>query len=178
MKLEDIYRDHADFAWRVLRRQGVGPADLSDAIQDVFLTVHRTLASFAGRSSFKTWLYTICASVARDRRQRAHARHETARLDEAGDPIDVRAAADARAEHNLRLMILESALAEMDVTLSDVFILFELEELTGQEISAALSVPLGTVYSRLELARESFRRTVNRIEDGRRAPARRAGDRA
>jgi RNA polymerase sigma-70 factor (ECF subfamily) len=178
MKLEDIYRDHVDFAWRVLRRQGVGPADMPDAIQDVFLTVHRTLESFERRSSFKTWLYTICASVARDRRQRAHARRETARLDEVGEPIDLRATADARAEHNLRLMMLESAVGEMDPTLSEVFLLFELEELTGQEISEALSVPLGTVYSRLQMARESFRRTVGRIENGRRAPARRAGDRA
>ena len=178
MNLEDIYRNHVDFAWRVLRRQGVGPADMRDAVQDVFLAVHRTLAGFEGRSSVKTWLYTICASVARDRRQRAHARHETARLDDVDDPIDLRATADARAEHNLRLMLLESALAEMDPALCEVFVLFELDELSGQEISDALSVPLGTVYSRLQLARESFRRTVDRVEAGRRAPRKRVGDRA
>src|SRR5204862_373163 len=81
-------------------------------------------------------------------------------------------------EHNLRLMLLESALAEMDPALCEVFVLFELDELSGQEISDALSVPLGTVYSRLQLARESFRRTVDRVEAGRRAPRKRVGDRA
>jgi RNA polymerase sigma-70 factor (ECF subfamily) len=178
MRLQDVYRDHVDFAWRVLRRQGVGPADLSDALQDVFLTVHRTLASFEGRSSLKTWLYTICASAARDRRQRAHARHETARLDDIGEVIDLRAAADGRAEHNLRVMMLEAALGEMDPSLSEVFVLFELEELTGQEISEVLALPLGTVYARLQLARASFRRSVGRIEDGKRGAAKRTGERA
>jgi len=178
MRLEDIYREHVDFAWRVLRRHGVGPTDLSDAIQDVFLTVHRTLAGFAGRSSIKTWLYTICASVARDRRQRAFVRHETARLDDVGEPIDLRAAADARAEHNVRLAALEAALAEMPPSLSEVFVLFEIEDLTGQEISEALSVPLGTVYSRLQMARVSFQKSVGRVEDEWRAPARRAEESA
>jgi RNA polymerase sigma-70 factor (ECF subfamily) len=178
MTLEDVYRDHVDFAWRVLRRQGVRPGDISDALQDVFLTVHRTLGNFEGRSSIKTWLYTICASVARDRRQRAHARHETARLDDVGELIDLRAAADARAEHNLRVMMLELALGEMDPSVSEVFVLFELEELTGQEISEVLAVPLGTVYARLQLARASFQRSVGRVEDGKRGAVRRRGERA
>lgn len=178
MKLEDIYRAHVQFAWRVLRRHGVGPADMADAVQDVFLTVHRTLDRFEGRSSIKTWLYTICASVARDRRERAHRKHETARLDDVGEPIDLRASADARAEHNLRLQLLEAALREMGPALGEVFVLFEIEELSGQQISDALSIPLGTVYSRLQLAREAFRATVRRSEHERPAPARRLGDRA
>jgi RNA polymerase sigma-70 factor (ECF subfamily) len=173
MKLEDIYRAHVQFAWRVLRRQGVGPADMADAVQDVFLTVHRTLDRFEGRSSLKTWLYTICASVARDRRVRAHRKHETARLDDVGELIDLRASADARSEHNLRLQLLEAALREMGPALGEVFVLFEIEELSGQQISTALSIPLGTVYSRLQQAREAFRTTVGCIEHERRAPARR-----
>jgi RNA polymerase sigma-70 factor (ECF subfamily) len=178
MKLEDIYRAHVQFAWRVLRRHGVGPADMADAVQDVFLTVHRTLDKFEGRSSIKTWLYTLCASVARDRRGRAHRKHETARLDDVGEPIDLRASADARAEHNLRLELLQVALREMGPALGEVFVLYEIEALTGQEISDALSLPLGTVYSRLQLAREAFRGAVGRVEEKRAARARPLGDRA
>jgi RNA polymerase sigma-70 factor, ECF subfamily len=164
MTLDEIYRTHVDFVWRTLRRQGVPPEDERDAIQEVFLVVHRTLASFEGRSSLATWLFTICRSVARDRRERAHRRHEVIGADTRREDVDARADAAARAEHNARLMLLETILAGMDVDLRDVFVLFEIEQMTGEEVSQALSVPPGTVYSRLQAARKVFRQAVVRIE--------------
>src|SRR5438309_1872378 len=112
MTLEDIYRSNVDFVWRVLRREGVPAEETADTIQEVFLAVHRNLARFEGRSSVRTWLFTICSSVARDRRQRAHRRYEVARLDAVGERADLRASAEARAEHNVRLSLLELVLAE------------------------------------------------------------------
>jgi RNA polymerase sigma-70 factor, ECF subfamily len=176
MTLEEIYGSHVDFVWRTLRRQGVPPEDERDAIQEVFLVVHRTLASFEGRSSLPTWLFTICRSVARDRRERAHRRHEVVGADGRED-VDERADAAARAEHNARLTLLETILAGMDADLRDVFVLFEIEQMTGEEVSQALTVPPGTVYSRLQAARKAFRQAVVRIEaaaearDARRARA-------
>jgi RNA polymerase sigma-70 factor (ECF subfamily) len=178
MTLEEIYGRYADFVWRTLRRQGVPPDDLGDAIQEVFLVVHRTLGRFEGRSSLPTWLFTICRSVARDRRQRAHRRLEIARSDLLADDVDERADAAARAEHNDRLGQLEAILATMEPDLRDVFVLFEIEELTGEEISQALEIPLGTAYSRLQLARKEFKRHVARLEAGKVPPVVRAGGRA
>jgi RNA polymerase sigma-70 factor (ECF subfamily) len=63
----------------------------------------------------------------------------------------------------------------------NVFILFEIEKLTGVEIAEALRIPLGTVYSRLQLARKAFReeldrgRARERFGDERSGAARRAG---
>lgn len=178
MTLEEIYGRYADFVWRALRRQGVPPDDTNDAVQEVFLVVHRTLAGFEGRSSLPTWLYTICRSVARDRRQRAHRRLEVARPDVLVNDVDERADAGARAEHNRRLGQLEAILVTMEPELRDVFVLFELEELTGEEISQALGIPLGTVYSRLALARKDFRLKVVRLEAGKAPAVVRAGGRA
>ena len=48
MTLGEIYDQHADFVWRCLRRQGVEGDDAADAIQEVFLTVHRSLPTFQG----------------------------------------------------------------------------------------------------------------------------------
>lgn len=178
MTLEEIYGRHVDFVWRALRRQGVPEEDAGDAIQEVFLAVHRTLQGFEGRSSLSTWLYTICRSVARDRRQRAHRRFEVVRPDVLADDVDERADATARVEHNHRLSLLETILSGMDVDLREVFVLFEIEDMTGEEISAALAIPLGTVYSRLQLARKAFKRAVVRMETGKDVPAVRAGGRA
>lgn len=178
MTLEEIYGRHADFVWRALRRQGVPEDEAGDAIQEVFLTVHRTLQGFEGRSSLPTWLYTICRSVARDRRQRAHRRFEVAGSDLLADNVDERADAAARVEHNDRLSLLETILGGMEVELREVFVLFEIEDMTGEEISQALTIPLGTVYSRLQLARKAFKRAVVRMEAGKDVPAVRAGGRA
>ena len=178
MTLAKIYERYADFVWRTLRRQGVPPDDAADAIQEVFLTVHRTLDSFEGRSSLSTWLFTICRSVARDRRLRAHHRMEIPRSDLPVDDVDQRADAAARLEHNDRLSLLETILERMDGDLREIFVLYEIEDMTGEEISQMLSIPLGTVYSRLQLARKAFKRAVVRMESGNPAPVVRAGGRA
>src|SRR5579859_2411205 len=97
MTLEDIYAQYADFVFRTLRRLGVSDSDTGDAMQEVFLTVHRTLPAFEGRSSMKTWLFTICRSAARDRRRRAHQRYEVV------DAALVEAEPDARGDLAARL---------------------------------------------------------------------------
>ena len=68
--LEQIYERHVDFVWRTVRRLGVPEAEARDAVQDVFLAVHAHLKQFEGRSSLATWIFTICRSVARERRRR------------------------------------------------------------------------------------------------------------
>ena len=59
-----LFREHAPYVWRVLRRLGVAEADVEDACQEVFLVVHRRAESFDGTSSVKTWIYGICVRVA------------------------------------------------------------------------------------------------------------------
>ena len=161
---ESIYGEYADFAWRTLRRMGVPEEDLADAMQDVFLTVHRSLGDFAGRSSVSTWLFTLCRSVARDRRLRAHRRYEVQSTDAIPDQVDLRADVHRAAEHGVRVALLESILAKMSPAERNVFVLFEIECLTGQDISQALTVPLGTVYSRLAQARTILRQALLRAK--------------
>jgi RNA polymerase sigma-70 factor (ECF subfamily) len=159
---ESVYGEYADFAWRTLRRMGVPEEDLADAMQDVFLTVHRTIGGFAGRSSLSTWLFTLCRSVARDRRLRAYRRHEVSSSDTISDDVDLRADVHRAAEHSERLALLESILAQMAPSERSVFVLFEIEGMTGEDIGQALSVPLGTVYSRLAQARVILRQALLR----------------
>jgi RNA polymerase sigma-70 factor (ECF subfamily) len=173
--LPEIYERHADFAWRTLRRLGVSEAEAGDAVQDVFLVVHEKLGQFEGRSSMTTWLFTICRTVARKRRrlaQQARARDADVSVE---DELDLRADVARAAEHNERLALLENILSGFEVEQKNVFILFEIEKLTGEEISEALSIPLGTVYSRLQLARKAFRQALTRGEARERFSAERAG---
>jgi RNA polymerase sigma-70 factor (ECF subfamily) len=172
MNLEQIYERHADFVWRTLRRLGVADEEARDATHDVFLIVHANLSRFEARSSLGTWLFTICRSVARDFRRRKRLELE---LHE-GEPeeIDLRADVGRAVEQKQQLAELERILSTLPAAQRNVFILFEIEKMTGEELSEALSIPLGTVYSRLTLARKAFREELERG----RARARSAAERA
>ena len=161
-ELETIYAKHADFVWRTLLRMGVSRADVGDAMQDVFLVVHRQLPGFEGRSALSTWLFTICRTIAVKRWRQYRRERETATENDAEDVVDLHADVGRAAEHNQELTLLETILKLLDVNQRNVFILFELEKLSGEEISQALDIPLGTVYSRLQLARNSFRQALAR----------------
>jgi len=162
MTFEELYDAQFDFVWRSLRRLGVPAADLEDSAQEVFMTVHRRLAEFEPRAKVTTWLFKICMRAARDRRRRAHVRRELL------DAHDFDALADAapdvtsELERRQDLELFDAALDDMEFDQRAVFVLFELEALSGQDIADALEIPLGTVYSRLRLAREAFRRRVRR----------------
>ncbi|HMJ51404.1 MAG TPA: sigma-70 family RNA polymerase sigma factor [Polyangiaceae bacterium] len=162
MTVERIYELYADFVFRTLRALGMPARDVADAMQEVFLAVHRTLPGFEARCSMKTWLFTICRSVARDRRRRAHERYEVIDAALVSQEPDERADMGARLEHRQRLAELDAILANMEEEQRLVFVLFEIESMTGSEISEALGIPLGTAYSRLRLARAVFRAAVAR----------------
>jgi RNA polymerase sigma-70 factor (ECF subfamily) len=173
--LEAIYSHHADFVWRTLLRLGVARDDVADAMQDVFLVVHQQLASFEGRSALSTWLFTICRTVATRRRRQYVRERGNVATDATDDIIDLRADVGRVAEHNQDLQLLNSILESLETKQRNVFILFELEKMTGEDISEALAIPLGTVYSRLQLARDSFRQALTRHQSKARFAALRAG---
>src|SRR6185503_19366824 len=54
---QQVFQEHATYAWRALRYCGVAPADLQVACQEVLLVVHRRLPEFEQRSSMRTWVY-------------------------------------------------------------------------------------------------------------------------
>lgn len=173
---EQLYREHFRFVWRSLRRLGVPESDVADAAQDVFVVVHRRLDEFEGRSKVTTWLFGIALRVARDRRRLAYNRRnagDESALDAAADEtVDV--AADAERRQGLRQ--LEALLDALPLEQRAVFTLFEMEGLGGDAIAEMLEIPIGTVHSRLRLAREAFERNLKRLHARDRFRLTRAGD--
>src|SRR5437867_1032028 len=76
MDFRKIYDEQVAFVWRSLRRLGLAEPALTDAVQDVFLVVHRRLPDFVERAKLSTWIFRICMRVAKDHRRRAHVRRE------------------------------------------------------------------------------------------------------
>jgi len=158
--LESIYRQHFQFVWRSLRRLGVPEPDLQDAVHDVFLVVQKKIDGFEGRSSITTWLYGICLRTASDLRRSSRRKREVF-----GDSADLVAPDDtgSSSEQREALELLDELLEEMPLEQRAVFTCFELDGMSGEQIAELLEVPLGTVWSRLRLARERFRESVSRM---------------
>ena len=155
------YDAYFDFVWCALRRLGVPPHQLEDAVQDVFVVVQRRLADFEGRSSLKTWLFGIALRVAKDqRRRRVKQAVEIGPDDDSlvgTDPDPREAALQAEAA-----ALLQTLLDGLDEERRVVFVLTELEEFTAAEIAETLGIGINTVYSRLRLARRDVNQALRR----------------
>ncbi len=152
--LAATFRDHHDFVWRSLAHLGVRTDAIDDAVQDVFLIVHRRRHAYDGRAPVRHWLYGITRNVARKHRER------TARaLARASDyaPDDERS--DAFTQRDA-IATVERFLAALDQDQRSVFVLAEIEGHTAPEIAEMLGTNLNTVYSRLRLARARFERML------------------
>jgi len=143
-----------------------------DVAQEVFLQVFRTLGRFEGRSTLKTWIYRIVVNQCRNRqrwwRRRRKDRScpidaltpaDEARLAEAGTRME---GPDERLERRERARAVQSALARLSFEHRAVLLLREVEGLSCEEIAGTLSLPEGTVKSRLSRAREALRRALPR----------------
>jgi RNA polymerase sigma-70 factor (ECF subfamily) len=152
LSLRDVFDDHAAYVLRSLRHLGVAESDIEDVGQEVFVTVHRRLSTFEGRSKLRTWLYGICLRVASDYRRRAHIRREKATADPGRDLADaVERGPDAQAQARSEL---RSLLDELDDDKRDVVVLYEIEGFSMKEVAEIVGCPLQTAYSRLHAARD------------------------
>jgi RNA polymerase sigma-70 factor (ECF subfamily) len=149
-----IYAEHAGFVWRVLRGMAIGRPQIEDAVQDVFIVVHRRYAEFDHRSKVQTWLFEICYRVAH-----AHRRQHKAlqALTISDDELPARTPSPAeQLEKHERARLLFGLLDKLPEDKRMVLLLVEIEGMTAPEVAEALKLPLNTVYSRLRRARSEF----------------------
>ncbi len=158
--ISEIFRQHFDFVWRALRSLGVPPAGVDDAVQDVFVTVHRRLSEFRGESALRTWLYAITYRVACNHRRSARRRSAEPLPGELACPAPGprETLQDAEASRFVR-----EFLDQVSAERRDVFVLCVLDGLSAPEASEVLGVKLNTVYSRIRLVRAEFRQALAQL---------------
>jgi RNA polymerase sigma-70 factor, ECF subfamily len=147
---------------RVLLGLGVPPSDVDDALQEVFVVAARRIDGYEERGAVRSWLYAIALHVARaSRRDRSRLqlveRQSTTGMDPAAPAGE---GPEAAVENCLDLQRANKLLELLTVEQRQVFILYEVEQLTLREIAAIQQCPLQTAYSRLHAARERLREAV------------------
>jgi RNA polymerase sigma-70 factor (ECF subfamily) len=158
LDFDAVYTEHVCFVWRVLRGMGVPAAQVEDAVQDVFVVVHRRLAAFDQRYSIRTWMFAIAYRVASEHRRKARRTHDQVSLesrlveDLGPDPAQA-------AERSEALRVCLALLDQLDEDKRAVFLLAEVEGLTAPEIAEVMGQRLNTVYTRLRRARLQLNQT-------------------
>jgi len=158
-----IYDRHADDVHRfVLRRLGRDLAD--DLTADTFTAAFRHRERFdAARTSARPWLFGIAANlIGKHRRTEMRALRAVARLQ--SDPVAAswedsawEESADERLVATSAGPALAAALAKLSVADRHVLLLVAWADLSYAEVAEALTIPLGTVRSRLNRARTRVR---------------------
>jgi RNA polymerase sigma-70 factor (ECF subfamily) len=161
-----VYEECLDFVWRTLKSLGIRDHALEDAIQDVFLVVHRKLADFEARSTVRTWVYGIAVRVARDHRRRERRKGGLQPLD--FEPVDRAPGPHEHAAKWEALHELAAVLEALDEGKREVFVLAEVQQLTAPEIAEILGINLNTAYSRIRVARQEFKSAFEQHQGGRR----------
>jgi RNA polymerase sigma-70 factor (ECF subfamily) len=150
----EIFEAHARFVWRSLLGFGVAESDVADASQQVFLVLHQKLGQIVPGCSLRTFAYGICLRVAADYRGRAHARHERP-CSALPEPV-VEPSQEGAVSRRQALRRLREALDRLEPAKREVFVLYEIEELTMKEVAGVVGCPLQTAYSRLHAARKEI----------------------
>jgi RNA polymerase sigma-70 factor (ECF subfamily) len=147
--------------WTYARRVAGSPDAADDIVQDVWMRVVRGLPRLKDAAKIRAWIFGIARRVLMDRFREHYATpiHDEVRPEHLAAAVEIEEGTDTADE----VARMQTLLAELPIIERDVLALFYLQELPMQEISELLSVPVGTVKSRLHRAR---RRLRDRMEPG------------
>jgi len=152
----ELYDRHVDRVYRLAWRLADGDAELArDFTQEAFVRAFDRLPAFRGDAAFATWMHSITVSVALNGMRRVRRRRER----ETGLAAAATVGAGESVEPDLRAR-LRSAVARLPEKYRVVFLMFDVEGYTHDEIAAALSMPTGTSKARLSRARARLRQEL------------------
>jgi RNA polymerase sigma-70 factor, ECF subfamily len=154
-----LYDEHFDFVWRFAAHRGVPAARLEEAVQEVFVVVHRRLVDVEDRSALRTWLAGITRNVVVNHLRRygdealrgpldGHEPDPAAGLDHL-DPAEVHGQKSPGE-------LLDVVLRKMTGRQREAFILCEMEGFSPPDAAQAFGVPEATLRARLFDARKVY----------------------
>jgi RNA polymerase sigma-70 factor, ECF subfamily len=150
--------------------------EAEDLTQDIFLKIFRALRTFDRRANFQTWIVSISRNLCIDHYRSVRKERQTIARDvdsTALQPASTERGPHAAAEHQDLRELLRAALGKLPPSLRTAVVLRDLQELSYQEIADRLSLPEGTVKSRINRGRIELARQLRRMEHATAPPPRR-----
>jgi RNA polymerase sigma-70 factor (ECF subfamily) len=142
--------------------------EAKDAAQETFIAAYRNLKNFRGDAKVSSWLHRIAVNQCLTTKRRAKTRSESFLDDEANSEDKVFVAPlnlspSKTTEQSERLQVVRQAVFSLPVDLRQVIVMKEFEDMTFQQISDTLDLPLSTVKSRLYTALKQLRMKLERV---------------
>jgi RNA polymerase sigma-70 factor (ECF subfamily) len=139
-----------------------------DAAQEAFIAAYRNIGNFRGEAKVSSWLHRIAVNQCLTTKRRAKTRSEEFLDEESHEEERVFVAAASlspanRTEQAERNVLVRQAVGSLPVDLRQVVVMKEFEDMTFQEISETLDIPLSTVKSRLYTALKQLRSKLDRV---------------
>jgi RNA polymerase sigma-70 factor (ECF subfamily) len=145
-----IVDQHSSLVAGVIAAQGASASEIDDLAQLTFVNAYKGLAGFRGEAKLSSWLYRIAVNTARAHLKRGASRPAVSSVEQAAEsgqqPVDNRRAASQSWVQN---QVLSAALKQIPEVQRTVLCLYYFEELSYEEISAALRLNLNTVRTHI-----------------------------
>jgi RNA polymerase sigma-70 factor (ECF subfamily) len=140
--------------------------DARDAAQETFVSAYKNLAGFRGEAKVSSWLHRIAVNHCLTAKRRKKARPEDLFEDDGygeDQRFVERRSPSLSTEQTERLRIVRQAVGSLPTDLRQVVVMKEFEDMTFQEISETLELPLSTVKSRLYTALKQLKMKLERL---------------
>jgi RNA polymerase sigma-70 factor, ECF subfamily len=155
---ERLYRLHASRMKSVARNLLGSTSEAEDAVQDTFLKIQRSIASFRGQSSFATWTFRILMNTCYDARRSRMRKKEVAH--DGPDETPTHPEPRAASAHPTLRIALERALSQLTRHQRDVFLLYEVEGFRHSEIASILEISEAASKNTLFQAKKMLRQML------------------
>jgi RNA polymerase sigma-70 factor, ECF subfamily len=136
--------------------------DAEDLVQETYLKALRNFSSFQPGTNFRAWIFQILRNTFLSSRSKLE-RRMTVALDSEGDGPEL--AVDTETPETILMdrsncQLVQRAMDDLPAHYRETLLLCEVEEMSYQEIAEVLSIPMGTVMSRLARARRAVRASL------------------
>lgn len=159
---KQLVRVHHQRLYRFVVKHIGWSTDAEDLTQQAFVEAAQSYASFKGESELSTWLYGIAMNLVRNYLSRSpHRRYTFEGEDVLAETRCANATPFDQLAHSETVRALEHALSELAPEMRDVLLLVGLDELSYEDAAVMLSIPIGTVRSRVSRARSALRKRMS-----------------
>ena len=160
--LQDVVRDLSPGLSAYLERMVGDPATAEDLLQESLIKISKGLSTFEGRSSLKTWAYTIVTRVAIDYFRRPDQQRSMVQLDDTQEPWDPTAELSEVFIVDEMNACIREVIDSLPEDYRAALVLHDLEGLTAQETAEVCGTSLATAKARIHRGRKRLEKELER----------------
>lgn len=145
-------------------------SDAEDIVQDTFVKIYRFRQSYKKVAKFSTWIYTVAGNLARSelrkrRRQQLYVMSNLGNEGKEFEAVETRVNSDEMTDSSVTKDLIRKAIRQLPEKYQDIIRLREIENLSYEEIAQHTDLPIGTIKSRVNRARERLQKTLKFLRE-------------